>query len=179
MSETTQDGFNWDEIVHDTPASNSGSRAAATAPEGKAAPMASNNLPPFPQGFAYMVGRLPLSECTPGKAIVQLPEAVDGVHCAFVVANTGVLSDCYSDNANEASPQVRNARPINDREIAVFFTKGEGVAKGPGWVAGQYPGSMPTTRSVGLGVPYVEVLVIVGPDCGCSSEDWYSDPYQQ
>lgn len=169
MSETVNSEFDWSDVTG-TPTAG---RATGAAPAAMA-----NNMPPFPDRFAYMVGRLPLSECTPGKAIVQLPEAIDGVHCATVVANTGVLSDCYTDSSGEPSPQVRNARPVNDREIVVFFTKGEGTAKGPGWTAGSYPGSMPTTRSVGVGVPYVEVVLFVGPDCGCASEDWYSDPYQ-
>lgn len=174
MSENMSDGFDWSDVTGGTGA-RGGSQIEPASGERAAA---SSNLPPFPQGGAYMVGRLPLSECMPGKAIVQLPEAIDGVHCATVVANTGVLSDCYTDSSNEPSPQVRNARPINDREIVVYFAKGEGVAKGLGWTPGDYQGSQPTTRNIGTGVPYVEVVLFIGPACGCSSDDWYTDPYQ-
>ena len=143
--------------------------AAQSAPVGKA----SNNLPPFPQGVSYLIGRLPIKGDT-SEAIVQLPEATAGVSCAVVLPNTGVLSDCYRP-ARGCVPNALRAQPINDREIRVTLDGTGDKTTGPGWVPGAYPGSAPETRAIDVGVPYVEVVVFIGPACGCSSENWVSD----
>ncbi|KGI79385.1 hypothetical protein IL38_24120 [Actinopolyspora erythraea] len=160
----------WNSIITD----NAPAEGAASPPSGKAAP---NNMPPFPQGFGYMVGRLPIKGDT-AKAIVQLPEKLKGISCAAVLVNSGVLSDCYKDGSKVCAPTALSGRPINDREIAVFTdAPGDEVVRGPGWVVSgyYYPGALPTTRPVEVGVPYVEVMVIVGPDCGCDGENWADD----
>lgn len=144
--------------------------APATDPSGAAF----GSLPPFPAQTAMVVGRLPIQGDT-GKAIIQLPEPVKDVHCAFTVANTGVLSDCTRTIRNACVPAVLRSRPLNDREFEVLLDGGDYTAKGAGWTPGTYPGAAPQTRSIDVGVPYVEILAIIGIDCGCSSENWASD----
>src|SRR5690625_1717054 len=97
------------------------------------------NLPPFPAQTAMIVGRLPIQGDT-GKAIIQLPAPVKDVHCAFTVANTGVLSDCTRTIRNTCVPTVLRSRPLNDREFEVLLDGGDYTAKGLGWSAGTYPG---------------------------------------
>lgn len=138
-----------------------------TAPMAAAAP-----LPDLP----LVVGRLPI-ECGAKKAIVQLPEATQGVKCAAVFANTSVLSDCGNEAEDTCLPSVLRARPRNDREIEVVLSgKGERTVKGPGWKTDPYGGQM-STRPVDFGTPFVEVLVVTGRSitCGCDSENWASD----
>ena len=137
-------------------------------------PSGGASLPPFPPQSSIIVGRLPIQGDT-GKAIIQLPEAVKDVHCAFTVANTGVLSDCYRNARNVCVPAAVRSRPLNDREFEVILDGGDYTAKGLGWQAGAYPGAAPTTRTIGTGVPYGEILAVVGIDCGCGSEDWAND----
>lgn len=167
MSESSSD---WSAIVSGT------DTADSSAPAARATAAAYQNLPPFPQGFAYMVGRLPIKGDT-GEAVVELPEPIKGVSCATVMVNSGVLSDCYRPAKNKCStPVALRGQPINDRQILVTLDGDGEKVTGPGWVAGsQYPGAAPETRSVDVGVPYVEVVLFIGPKCGCSSENWASD----
>lgn len=156
-------GFDWDNIAD-------GSAKSSTS----AAPAVSN-LPPTPPNTALIAGRLPIKGDT-GRAIIQLPEKVKLVHCALAVANTSVLSDCYRPAKNVCIPNALRARPLNDREFEVILDGGDGVVKGLGWTKdGAYPGALPVTRSVETGVPFVEILVMVGIDCGCNSENWADD----
>lgn len=175
MSDTTAA---WNTVVNADAA-----ESAEAAPRASSAPAAAsaqsvafdNNLPPFPQGVSYMIGRLPI-KCDTSVAMVQLPEPIKGVSCAVVLPNSGVLSDCHRDASSLCVPNVKRAYPINDREIKVVLDgQGDGKAVGPGWVGGQYPGAQPTTRPIETGVPYVEVVVFVGVDCGCDGENWAAD----
>lgn len=182
MTNNTPD-INWETVV---PSAGNDAESAQTAESATQrvsyAPVASaaaaappNNLPPFPQGVSYMIGRLPIKVDT-AVAIVQLPEPIKGVNCATVVVNSGVLSDCYRDSSKVCVPTALRGQPINDREIKVVLDgAGDGKVVGPGWTAGDYPGSMPKTRSIEVGVPYVEVVLFVGVDCGCNSEKWAPD----
>lgn len=158
-------GTDWDAVV--------GADTAPAEPGVRAAP---SNLPPFPQGFGYLIGRLPIKGDT-GKAVVQLLEPTKGVSCAAVFVNSGVLSDCYRPAKGCGAPTALKGQPRNDREIVVTLDgDSDEVITGPGWVAGsQYPGAPAETRSVDAGVPYVEIMLVVGPDCGCSSENWAPD----
>lgn len=173
-------GFDWGAIASTatppTPdAQGSGQGAAlpaAPAPQARAS--FGGSLPPFPPQTAIVVGRLPIQGDT-GRAIIQLPEPVKGAHCAFTVANSGVLSDCYRTVRNACVPSVLRSRPLNDREFEVLLDAGDYTAKGLGWDAGAYPGAAPETRSIDTGAAYVEILAVIGIDCGCSSQDWASD----
>lgn len=174
MSENTNTA-NWESIV----ASDSGVAEAAAstipAPRASAAAAPSNNLPPFPQGVSYLIGRLPIT-CDTAVAVLTLPEPIKGISCAVVLPNSGVLSDCHNDSSKKCVPNALRAYPINDRAVRVVLdAPGDKVTTGPGWVEGGYPGSLPTTLGVEVGVPYVEVVVFVGVDCGCSSENWAPD----
>lgn len=153
--------FDWDTITR------TGSEAARSAPVVR-------NVSPTPPQTGFLAGRLPIQGDT-GKAVVQLPEPVKDLHCALVVPNTSVLSDCYRPAKSRCMPNALRAYPINDREIEVILDGGDHVARGLGWKAGDYPGASPTTRSVETGVPFVEVLVLVGLGCGCDSENWASE----
>lgn len=169
----------WNSIVGNDGAAGASGASGATATagaSGAAGAKATQNLPPFPQGFGYMVGRLPISG-NAGRAVVQLPEPIKGVSCAFTVANVTVLSDCYRSGNRKCTPNVVGSRPLNDREIEVELDGGgDEVARGLGWTLGsQYPGAQPETRSVETGQPAVEVLLIIGPKCGCDAENWASD----
>ncbi|MFJ5173728.1 hypothetical protein ACIP68_07745 [Streptomyces griseoviridis] len=157
--------FDWETIARD---SGGGRRRTAPVP-------AASNLPPTPPNTALLAGRLPI-KCDTGKAIIQLPEKIKKVHCALVLANTGVLSECLRPAKDVCLPNALRARPLNDREFEVVLDGGEGVAKGLGWVKdGDYPGAQLKTRAIETGVPYVEILVMVGLDCGCEGENWASD----
>ncbi|MFC0602582.1 hypothetical protein [Streptomyces palmae] len=157
--------FDWDTIARD---SGSG--------QGRAVPVPMQaNLPPTPPNTALIAGRLPI-KCDTGRAVIQLPEKIQKAHCALVLPNTGVLSDCYRPAKNVCLPNALRARPINDREFEVILDGGEGVVKGLGWTRdGDYPGALLKTRAIETGVPYVEILVMVGIDCGCDSENWASE----
>lgn len=178
-------GFDWGAIASDAtpaapaaPAGRSVGQAtlppASPAPQGKAS--FGGSLPPFPPQTSIVVGRLPIQGDT-GRAVIQLPEPVKGAHCAFTVANSGVLSDCYRTVRNACVPSVLRSRPLNDREFEVLLDAGDYTAKGLGWDAGAYPGAAPETRSIDTGAAYVEILAVIGIDCGCSSQDWASDDW--
>lgn len=160
------EGFDWGDITgtpNQTPASQGQGRAAAV-----------RNLPPTPAQTGILAGRLPIRGDT-GKAILQLPEPVKDLHCALVMVNSGVLSDCHNPAKNRCVPVALRGNPINDREIEVILDGGDHVAKGLGWTPGNYPGATPTTREIEVNTPYVEVLALVGVACGCDSQNWASD----
>lgn len=158
----------WNAVV----SGNSSGGASDAAPAGKAG----SNSAPFPEGFSYMVGRLPIKNDT-GEAIIELPEPIKNVSCAAVVVNSGVLSDCYRPARNKCgTPTALRGQPVNDRQILVTLDGDGERVTGPGWVPGsQYPGAAPKTRSIDVGVPYAEVVLFIGPECGCSSENWAAD----
>lgn len=173
MTEQTSSGFDWGEIVQDT---SSSGRAAQSAPVASGAQP--KNLPPFPQGFSLMVGRLPLEGCTPGRAIVQLPKPTDGLACASLSANVQISSDCENDYSDEPLPKVKKVIAKNDRDILVEFERGgDATVKGPGWtLSNDYPGALAETRTVQIGVPYVDVRVWIGPECmPCDPETWSTE----
>ena len=161
----------WNAVVSGTGSTTTGGESYA-APAGKAGA----NSAPFPEGFSYMVGRLPIKNDT-GEAVIELPEPTKGVSCAAVVVNSGVLSDCYRPAKNKCgTPTALRGQPVNDRQILVTLDGDGDRVTGPGWVAGsQYPGAAPKTRSVDVGVPYAEVVLFIGPECGCNSENWAAD----
>jgi hypothetical protein len=162
------EGFDWKQIAGSNAADQGGARAAAF-----------QSLPPTPPNSGFIAGRLPI-QCDTGKAIIQLPEPIKLAHCAVVLPNTGVLSDCYRPAKKVCVPNALRARPLNDREFEVILDGGEHVAKGLGWaLSGSYPGALPETRSIDTDVPYVEILALVGVDCGCDSENWASDEWGQ
>lgn len=183
--QTASSDIDWGRFDNDTDAQSSSaagrtdqSAAVATnevAPRNFAAAAAVPvNLPPFPDRVSYLLGRLPIKFDT-AEAIIQLPEPIKGFSCAVVVVNSGILSDCYRDNSKACGvPVALRGQPINDREIKVWLDAkgGDGKVRGLGWVAGDYQGSAPKTRSIEIGVPYVEVVVYVGVDCGCASDKW-------
>jgi hypothetical protein len=139
---------------------------------------------PPPPDLPRLIGRLPLPNMScggVGKAILQLPEATEGVKCAYTNANTSVLSNCGNEAENVSLPAVHHSRPLNDREIEVVFAgKGEEVIKGFGWKSDPYGGQL-TTRSIDFGVPFVEVEVVVSRSipCGCDTDKWASKDYPQ
>lgn len=173
MSNETE--INWSTVVDSDAQSSktaqSADSVATVAPRASAPAAPPNNLPPFPQGVSYLIGRLPIKGDT-SVAIVELPEPIAGVHCAAVMVNSGILSDCYRPAGNKCVPTAMRGQPINDRQIKVVLDGAGEKVSGPGWQPGAYPGSTPTTRSVEVGVPYVEVVLYVGVDCGCNSENW-------
>lgn len=172
MSETD---INWGKIVNTGETADAAETTVAPSAAPAAAPAAPPNLPPFPQGVSWMIGRLPIKADT-SVAIVQLPEAIKGVSCATVMVNSGVLSDCFRDSSKVCVPSALRGQPINDREIKIVLDgAGDGKVVGPGWTAGAYPGSMPETRSIEVGVPYVEVVVYIGVGCGCDTDKWAPD----
>ncbi|HLT10307.1 MAG TPA: hypothetical protein VK028_05800 [Micromonosporaceae bacterium] len=163
--------IDWDGIAASDGESNGNGVLAVATPQPMAAP-----LPDLP----LVIGRLPI-KCGAKKAVIQLPEATSGVKCAFTVANTSVLSDCNNEADDVCLPSVLYSRPLNDREIEVVFAgKGEGTVKGLGWTADPYGGQL-KTRSIEFGQPFVEVLVVASRNigCGCDSENWASEDYQQ
>lgn len=171
VAEAAVSEFNWADIV------DGGTTRRVPVPAGVRGgdTFAAGNLPPFPQGMSYMIGRLPI-KCDTKRAVVQLPEPIKNVHCAVVVVNSGVLADCYRPSPNVCVPNALSGRPLNDREILVVTdSDGDGKTVGAGWTPGTYQGSQPTTRSIETGVPYVEVVVYIGVGCGCDSDNWAAD----
>lgn len=144
-----------------------------TAVAGPAPRAIGSQLPPFPEGSAYLVGRLPI-ECDTKWAVVELPEAIDGLACAATLANVTVLKDCDNPSPRVCKPYVLASEPLNNRQILVELSgTGDKKTIGAGWETGDYPGAAPTTRAVTTGVPVVEVVIIVGPDCGpCQDSNW-------
>ncbi|WP_367139625.1 hypothetical protein [Saccharothrix sp. HUAS TT1] len=139
------------------------------------APVPRTNLPELPE----IIGRLPIKPGT-GVAVLQLPQPVKGVSCAAVFANSSILSDCDRPAPSLCNrPAVKYARPLNDREIEVVFWDGDEKITGPGWKDNPYPGGQLETRVVPIGVPFVEVKLVVGRtiQCGCDPERWAGDDY--
>lgn len=129
-------------------------------------------LPELP----FVVGRLPIT-CDTKTAVLQLPEPIKGVHCAAVLANVTVLSDCDRPADDVCRPAPKYARPLNDREIeVVLWGGGTQRAVGTGWKTSTYGGQL-ETRPVPIGVPVVEVQILAGRavTCGCDSEQWVTD----
>ncbi|MBO0819320.1 MAG: hypothetical protein J2P26_00565 [Nocardiopsaceae bacterium] len=164
-------GIDWDQITSggDGPAAPTAPAAVrAAGPAGAAV----SNLPPTPPQTGLIAGRLPIQGDT-GKAILRLPEPVKGLHCAVVMVNTGVLSDCYRPAKRACVPTALRGRPLNDAEIEVILDGGDHVARGLGWtVSSSYPGANLETRQIEVDVPYVEVLALVGVECGCDADKW-------
>lgn len=167
-SETSQ--FDWSDVTGPEPAS---THAAASGSSGRAGydqnSCASKGGEPFPQGFRTMYGRMPI-QCDTAIAIMQLPDPIVCIKCAMVFVNSGGgLCDCDTARCG-GCPQVTalSGQPINDQEIKICTdARGDKQLIDLGWVpGGNYPGAPPQTRPIQTGVPYVEAMVVIGPDCG-------------